>query len=352
MENNDFRVKQVNITFLATVLVAVFAGDLTYGFCYLVNMIFKGVGASIYDALLGNDFGRLLYSQLALFLPTLVYILCNREYFFSTLRIRRLRLKTYILVVVFGVFFIPVIQFVNSFSLLFTENTIEKTVNNVLGSHSLLSSIIVVALIPCVLEETMYRGVIYNEYSRINVVKALILSSLMFGLLHMNLNQFMYAVVGGVVFSLMVEATGSITASAVMHFMINGFSTVVTYFSSEIIEKSKQTSDVANDLNSISSTQEFEGALEFMNHLTAIQQVVVSLAMIAFICIIIDIVIFTQILISEGRKDYFKNLFEKKGVVINDEQEANIEVGEKNKLITPPLVIAIIIPVIVIILKR
>ena len=44
-----------------------------------------------------------------------------------------------------------------------------------------------------------------------------------------NLNQFCYATVMGIVFALLIEATGSILSTMLIHFAINGFSVVMMY---------------------------------------------------------------------------------------------------------------------------
>ena len=275
----------------------------------------------------------LLVSQIVLFLPAILYVIRNFEYFKTNLRIRKLKIKTYLLVIVFGMFFIPIISFVNSISMLFTENAMAESITGMLQETSLVASLIVIAGVPCFLEEIAYRGIFYNEYSRINPVKAIILSSLLFGFLHMNFNQFMYAVVGGVVFALVVEATGSITASMIMHFMINGSSVFVAYLSTKLMSNEEIAQMATTDLNTVENAQEFTGSLAFLNGLSAMQQTVVLLGVFAVFCTVIEIVLFIQIALSEGRLDYVKSLFDKNK---NDENKGV-------KFITPALIVAIVI---------
>ena len=51
--------------------------------------------------------------------------------------------------------------------------------------------------------------------------KAALMSGLIFGLMHLNFNQFSYGFVLGVIFAAVVEASGSIYASMAIHFLIN-----------------------------------------------------------------------------------------------------------------------------------
>ena len=48
-----------------------------------------------------------------------------------------------------------------------------------------------------------------------------VISGIMFGVLHMNINQFCYATVLGVVFAYVNRASGSTFTSMIMHFLIN-----------------------------------------------------------------------------------------------------------------------------------
>lgn len=358
MENDyskEFKVAKVNRTFLATVLVSVLAGYVISAICILVGKIIGRPGSEVYEEFYNNAYLMLLVSQIVLFLPAFVFIMANRKYFVKNLRIKKLKLKTYFLVAAFGLFFIPVISFVNSLSLFFTKNVISDEISGMVQSHSLLSSVFVTALVPCILEELTYRGVFYNEYSRINPRKAMLLSALLFGLLHMNLNQFLYAAVGGVVFALIVEATGSITASMIMHFMINGSAVVLSYLSSMITSGETMNQE---DVMAMESGETFSGSLEFMNGLSAFEQGVVSLGIVAAFCVVICIVIYTQIAISEGRYGYVKSLFRKNASDSisseENEQDAQTEECAKNstRMITPSLVIAMIICVIVITVRQ
>lgn len=311
---DEFRVKQVNRTFLATVLVSVLASAAILLICYGVGKILNATG--LYSGnlavkvanILDNNFTiNLLLSQVLLFAPAGIFIACNRAYFFKNLRIRRLKPKTYLMLAIFGVVFIPIISFVNSISLLFTENVIASEMTSMFDNTSLIECVIVVALIPCILEETVYRGVFYNEYSRINPRKAVLLSALLFGLLHMNFNQFLYAAFGGVVFALIVEGTGSITASMMMHFLLNASSTIVSYIgtkSASIEEAQQVVQDAPQE-----GMEMFSGVFSFMNNLPIMVQMVISLGILAIIAGMIEVVLFKKIVKTEGRQEYIRQLF-------------------------------------------
>ena len=81
-----------------------------------------------------------------------------------------------------------------------------------------------------VCEELCFRGIVYRGYLKSgNALGAVLLSSLLFGLIHMNFNQAPYAFVLGVAMALLVEATGSLFSSILMHAAFNGWSVVIMY---------------------------------------------------------------------------------------------------------------------------
>lgn len=73
-----------------------------------------------------------------------------------------------------------------------------------------------------IVEELLYRGIIYDRIrSWLGMKWALVLSAIIFGLVHMNLVQFVYATVFGVVLAFMTEKTGNFYAAAIAHMAAN-----------------------------------------------------------------------------------------------------------------------------------
>ena len=137
------------------------------------------------------------------------------------IRFKRISGKNAFLCIGFAFFLMPVMTLINAISLLFSKLVIQETVQEVVGRYPLILSIFIIAFIPCMFEETIFRGVIYNETRKWNVRGGIILSAFLFGLAHMNFNQFSYAFIFGMVFALLIEATDSIVATMMIHFIIN-----------------------------------------------------------------------------------------------------------------------------------
>ena len=68
-----------------------------------------------------------------------------------------------------------------------------------------------------------------NNYKCLGAKKAILLSGLMFGLMHLNINQFFYATILGFYFGYVALSCGSIYPTMIMHFTNNAISTFMTF---------------------------------------------------------------------------------------------------------------------------
>ena len=118
------------------------------------------------------------------------------------------------------------VLFINNVSMLFSKNYLEAASQTLL-TYPFVVQIILMAVIPALVEEFIFRGLFYGTYRKCGVLKGALMSGLVFGLFHLNINQFCYAFVIGVVFAFLVEATGSIWSSVLAHFAINTYSITI-----------------------------------------------------------------------------------------------------------------------------
>lgn len=78
-----------------------------------------------------------------------------------------------------------------------------------------------VAVFPAIVEELMFRGVLYRYLREHGVQFAAISSSIIFGLVHLNFLQFIFATIMGVVCCYIYEATGKLRYSMLLHLLNN-----------------------------------------------------------------------------------------------------------------------------------
>ena len=85
-----------------------------------------------------------------------------------------------------------------------------------------------VCILAPITEEYLFRGVLLKTLSKYNVAFAAFATSLMFGLLHGNLNQTPGTFLFGLVMAYVAIRSGSIRTPIILHFILNTYSTVVS----------------------------------------------------------------------------------------------------------------------------
>lgn len=96
--------------------------------------------------------------------------------------------------------------------------------NQVLSVTSSVSMwVIVLYMVICapIMEEYVFRKLIVDRCVRYGQAAAVLMSGLMFGLFHGNLNQFIYAFVLGVFLAFLYVKTGNLKITIALHMMIN-----------------------------------------------------------------------------------------------------------------------------------
>ncbi len=96
----------------------------------------------------------------------------------------------------------------------------ESNLPSVAGG-GLVGVLIVVALLPALLEETILRGIVLEGIKDIGTVAACIFGGLLFSLFHQNPTQTVYQFICGAVFTLVAIRADSLLPSVLIHFLNN-----------------------------------------------------------------------------------------------------------------------------------
>jgi len=76
----------------------------------------------------------------------------------------------------------------------------------------------------------MFKGIILSDCQNIEIVKSSFVLGLFFVFIHLDMHQFLYTFIIGIIFAVFVLYTGSIFSSITAHFIINGTQEVLMYF--------------------------------------------------------------------------------------------------------------------------
>lgn len=134
-------------------------------------------------------------------------------------------------IVIYSILFFIGIYFASSFIAGLLENIIpsDETVNAALthGFNSPFGIFALVVLAP-VFEESLFRGVMLRGFLKnYSIAKSLIITSLLFGLLHFNSVQSITAAILGLALGWVFIKTGSLWVCILLHALNNGISTVL-----------------------------------------------------------------------------------------------------------------------------
>lgn len=178
---------------------------------------------------------NIFLSEAMLIVPTFFMLLFSKEKVRDVLSIRKIKWSTFFGVIAFTMAASPLVTLINLVSQLFVENTVSANSDQFLSLHPMLLIFFVGILAP-ICEETVFRGAIFSGMKKEgNVFKAIIASGLLFGLLHMNINQASYAFVIGVLLGFLVEATGSIFSSILFHVLVNSTNAIMMLISDKVV---------------------------------------------------------------------------------------------------------------------
>lgn len=258
--------------------------------------------------------GSYLLSQAIVLLPALIYVAIHKINIIACMPYRRLRISDGLLSLLFGYALVPTMLFVSNLTSLFSTNYVQDSVQELIA-YPFVVQLLIIAVLPACVEEFVFRGLIYHSYRKNGILGAAVLSGLVFGLMHLNINQLSYALLMGIVFALLVEATGSMYSSMLAHFAANSYSVILmqlvsmTSGGSELLEQSAQAAESS------------------MNSVPVIIAQVVMLGLVAAGFLGIAYLLFKKIAVRNGRWEYLKEQLHKGFKPQNGE-----------RFITPPLI--------------
>lgn len=200
------------------------------GFYFIVNQVGPD-SFNVLEVLTPVMYHLSLVSDLIMLLVLFLIYLGAKEKLFKSCRFNRIQSNTIAYIVIFSIGLTMVILFLMGiFSSLLPSIFESYSIvgNAMLATHnSVLALIIVIVLIP-IFEEIFFRGVIFG-FLRDNYKFpiALIVQALVFGILHGNLVQSVYAFILGLFLGAIFYYTNSLYASILSHITYNLFGILI-----------------------------------------------------------------------------------------------------------------------------
>lgn len=171
---------------------------------------------------------RMVLPEAVLLFPAFFYVSYMKPQSLKNMSFRLPSISNMARIILITICLIPAISLITALSTIFVDNQAAQMMS-VMLTNPLWLNIIIMALVPAVCEEYLFRGIIFHGYKERNPFRAMLLSGFLFALIHLNLSQFIYAFIMGFLFSLLVYATKTVMSSILAHFVFNAVNVMISY---------------------------------------------------------------------------------------------------------------------------
>jgi len=194
---------------------------------------------------------NLILSEAVIWVPCVIYLACTKTNPLTYCRIKKVKIGTLFMTVLFTMLCGPLVTLSNAISMLFVDNTVINFSSSIL-EMPFLPMLLLMAVYGPFVEEFGFRGMLYTGYKKSgNVLRTVVLTAFLFAIMHMNFNQAAYAFVIGIMLALLMEATDSIWPVFIVHFCVNAFSVCTMFLMNAIsAEYMELVAETANEATS------------------------------------------------------------------------------------------------------
>lgn len=239
---------------------------------------------------------QLLISELTIMVPAVIYILKENLSFRNDLGFRPIKVGTIFMTLLAAILFYPLVALVNLISQLFVSNTALE-MSDAFMSLQPVVLVFIGGFFGPFCEEFVFRSIINNGMRKLtSVMAAGCASGLLFGLLHMNFNQFCYAFVMGVAFALINEVSGSVYTSMILHTAYNTVNLITFVAEAKLMETVNM--DVLEQAEKVRNSDIMYYAIG-------------AFLIVSIVCLALLIPVIGWIGKHEGRSEVFRNLLKK-----------------------------------------
>ncbi len=181
-----------------------------------------------------NIYAITLVSELVIILvPVLIFIRIRKLNFKTVMRFNKPGIAPMLLLIPasFGAYLVAMM--LNGVAMYFIQflGDIPRNPIPVPGSLGELAiGILVIAVTPAFCEELMHRGLMLSAYERRGTIKAVVITSLFFGIFHFDISNLLGPVFLGLLIGYYVIRTNSIWAGIFAHFLNNTLAELHQYF--------------------------------------------------------------------------------------------------------------------------
>jgi membrane protease YdiL (CAAX protease family) len=227
------KLKQTNYTYFDASRIFLYAIIMPqlFGLLFVVLVTsFANLFGATYEVALDNVFVKML----TLFLAQLAFVALffvyqrvrNINWIKATKLLNKITIKQIVLLIVIALaslfLFSPLINMIDHLVSLTGYSASSELPINLKSVGGFFVGVIALAVLPAIFEEFIFRGMLYQGLQKKMGVKgAIILSALLFALMHTSIQQTAYQIILGAMFAYAFYLTGSLLAPIILHFCNN-----------------------------------------------------------------------------------------------------------------------------------
>ena len=200
-----------------------------------ILLTFGGPILNFKNSYLKSGLGELIF----ILLPVVVFLIIGKYDIKSTLNLRGTRPLNYLFVVLLTLFGMPVVGVLNAITYglirqIFGRNLpVPKVIVN--DIPTLFIALLVIGVSAAVCEEVMFRGLIQKGYRKYGIAISLGITSVLFGLLHRDIQKAVSTILLGALIGFIVYRTGSIFTGMIAHFTNNASAVILSFIASKMV---------------------------------------------------------------------------------------------------------------------
>lgn len=229
---NIYNLKDSGNVFLFALILPILVSLI---FSMIANVIAgaRGIEASV---ITDNMWFMTAYSIISILCYAGIYLVYNKiqKIDFKAINLKfNLKWHTYLIMIVVGVISLFGIQYFISIIddlLISLGYNMASTSINPTSWGTFFLSVFVMAILPAIGEELIFRGIILNGLrTRFNDIASIFISAILFVLMHQNLQQLIYPFLLGSIMAWAVVRSGSLISSVIIHFTNNFLVVLLTF---------------------------------------------------------------------------------------------------------------------------
>ncbi|AEV66814.1 type II CAAX endopeptidase family protein [Acetivibrio clariflavus] len=191
------------------------------------------------------NYGLFLSEVGLIFLPPVLFLIIFKFDVKKVLRINKPGFLNLILIFGIMIFSLPVIGVLNLLNFWIIKQIFGRyeifQVPLSTESWGLLVGILIIGVLAGICEETLFRGVIQRGLERFGAAKSILITAVLFGLMHMDFQRFLGTFLLGALFGYLTYKSNSIFSSMFAHFANNSIAVCLMYASLKANEFLKQS---------------------------------------------------------------------------------------------------------------